>query len=143
MHRAQALIGYAKVLLGRAEETEAHINEAFRFSPRDTFAYQWMAWVGLAKAQLNRDTEAVAWLRRGLDANRNYSAMHFHLAAALAWLGEQDEARAAIQAGLTLDPNFTIRRWRGPYLARSDNPTFLAGCERTIEGMRLAGVPEG
>jgi hypothetical protein len=101
-----------------------------------------MAWVGLAKAQLNRDTEAVAWLRRGFDANRNYSAMHFHLAAALAWLGKLDEARAAVQAGLTLDPTFTIRRWRGPYLARSDNPTFLAGCERTIEGMRLAGVPE-
>jgi TolB-like protein len=139
---AHGLIGYAKVLLGRAEETEAHINEAFRFSPRDGLAYQWMAWVGLAKAQLNRDTEAVAWLRRGFDANRNYSAMHFHLAAALAWLGKLDEARAAVQAGLTLDPTFTIRRWRGPYLARSDNPTFLAGCERTIEGMRLAGVPE-
>jgi len=27
--------------------------------------------------------------------------------------------------------------------ARSDNPTFLAACERTIEGMRLAGVPDG
>jgi tetratricopeptide (TPR) repeat protein len=101
-----------------------------------------MVWVGLAKAQLNRDTEAVAWLRRGLDANRNYSVMHFHLAAALARLGELDQARAAVQAGLALDPTFTIRRWRGPYLARSDNPTFVASCERTIEGMRMAGVPE-
>jgi hypothetical protein len=27
--------------------------------------------------------------------------------------------------------------------ARSDNPTFLVGRERTVEGMRLAGVPEG
>lgn len=140
---AHGLIGYSKVLLGRAEETEAHVNEALRFSPRDTLAYQWMVWVGLAKAQLNRDTEAVAWLRRGLDANRNYSVMHFHLAAALARLGELDQARAAVEAGLALDPTFTIRRWRGPYLARSDNPTFVASCERTIEGMRMAGVPEG
>jgi TolB-like protein/class 3 adenylate cyclase len=140
---AHGAIAYAKVLLGRAEETEAHINEALRLSPRDILAYQRMVWVGLAKAQLNRDTEAVAWLRRGLDANRNYSVAHFHLASALARLGELDQARAAVPAGLALDPTFTIRRWRGPNLARSDNPTFLAGCERVSEGMRIAGVPEG
>ncbi len=103
----------------------------------------WMVWVGVAKAQLNRDAEAVAWLRRGLDANRNLSAAHFHRAAALARLGELDQARAAVQAGLALDPTFTISRWRGPNIARSDDPTFLAGCERVIEGMRLVGVPEG
>jgi len=140
---AHGIIGAAKALLGRAEETETHVAEALRLSPRDTYAYQWMVWVGLAKAQLHRDTEAVAWLRRGLEANRNYSNAHFYLAAALARLGEPDQARVAVQAGLALDPAFTIRRWRGPNIARSDNPTYLAGCERTIEGLRLAGVPEG
>jgi len=140
---AHGLIGYAKILLGRAEETEAHINEALRLSPRDTFAYTWMVWIGIAKGHLNRDTEAVAWLRRGLEANRNYSNAHFYLAAAQALLGELDQARAAVQAGLALDPNFTIRRWRGSFKARSDSPIFLAACERNIEGMRLAGVPEG
>ena len=140
---AHGLIGYAKILLGRAEETEAHVNEALRLSPRDTFACQWMVWVGVAKAQLNRDTEAVAWLRRGLDVNRNYANAHFHLAAALARLGELDQARAEVRAGLALDANFTVRRYRGSFKARSDNPTFLAGCERAAEGMRLAGAPEG
>ena len=102
-------------------------------------------WCGsaVAKAQLNRGAEAVAWLRRGLDANRSLSAAHFHRAAALARLGGLDQARAAVQAGLALDPTFTISRWRGPNIARSDDPTFLAGCERVIEGMRLVGVPEG
>ena len=47
---AHALIGIAKFLLGRGAETESHINEAFRLSPRDTLADRWMAWVGLAKA---------------------------------------------------------------------------------------------
>ena len=140
---AHAVIGFAKILLGRGEETETHIKEALRLSPRDTIAYQWMAWVGMANAQLNRDTEAVAWLRRGLDASPNYSVTHFHLAAALAHLGELDEARAAVRTGLSFDPTFTIRRWRGPSFARSDNPAFLAWCERVSEGMRLAGVPEG
>jgi hypothetical protein len=79
----------------------------------------------------------------GPQANRNYSIAHFHLAAALARLGELDEARAAVQAGLALDPSFTIRRFREATNARTDNPTYRAGRERVIEGMRMAGVPEG
>jgi tetratricopeptide (TPR) repeat protein len=36
---AHFAIGLAKVFIGRAEETEAHIAEALRLSPRDTTAY--------------------------------------------------------------------------------------------------------
>jgi hypothetical protein len=86
--------------------------------------------------------EAVVWLRRGLEANRNYSTPHFQLAAVLARLGEMDEARAAVKAGLALDTDFTIRRFRAGN-ARSDEPMYLAARERQCEGMRLAGVPEG
>jgi tetratricopeptide (TPR) repeat protein len=138
-----ALIGGAKFLLGRGAETEIHIHEALRLSPRDVFAYRWFLIIGLAKRQLNADTEAVVWLRRSLDANRNDSTGHFQLAAALARLEELDEARAEAQAGLALDPSFTIRRFRDATNAQSDSPTFLAGRDRAIEGMRLAGVPEG
>jgi len=141
--RAHALIGQAKFLLGRGAETEPHINEAFRLSPRDTLAPRWMVWVGLAKAQLGADAEAVIWMRRGLDANRNYSVAYFAIAAVLARLGELDEARATVQVGLALDPTFTIRRFRDAINARSDVPTFLAWRDRVIEGMRMAGVPEG
>ena len=97
----------AKYFIGRAEETEAHIHEALRLSPRDIFAYRWMLFVGIAKLHLGADAEAVAWLRRSIEANRNYPLAHFHLAAALALLGQLDEARAAAQAGLALDPGFT------------------------------------
>ena len=140
---AHGLIGFAKYFFGRSAETEAHINEALRLSPRDALAHRWFIWVAFAKVHLNLDSEALVWLRRGLDANRNYSVAHFHLAATLARLGELPQARAAVQAGLGLDPSFTIRRYRDATSAWNDNPTFLAGRERTIEGMRLAGVPEG
>jgi hypothetical protein len=63
------------------------------------------------------------------------------LAAALALLGSLGQARTAATAGLALNPSFTIRRFRDG--AVSDNQTFLAKRERVIEGMRLAGVPEG
>jgi len=98
--------------------------------------------VGMAKIALNADTEAVLWLRRALEANRNYAMSHFQLAAVLARLGEIKEARAAAQAGLALDPDFTIRRFRAGN-ARSDDPTYLVVRERQCEGMRMAGVPEG
>ena len=101
----------------------------------------WMVWLGVAKAQTGADAEAVAWLQRGVEGNRNFSSAHFNLAAALIRVGALDEARAAVQEGLALDPSFTIRRMR--LLVPSDNPAFLAGRERLYEGMRLAGVPEG
>ena len=46
-----------------------------------------MMFAGFAKLQLGADAEAVAWLRRRIEANRNYPRAHFHLAAALALLG--------------------------------------------------------
>jgi tetratricopeptide (TPR) repeat protein len=138
---AHTIIGLAKIFLGRGAETEAHINEAFRLSPRDIFVFQWLMVVGFAKLQLEADAEAVDWFHRGIETNRTYPLTHFGHAAALALLGSLDQARAAAKAGLALDPSFTIRRFRDG--ASSDNPTFLAKRERIYEGMRLAGVPEG
>ena len=137
---AHASIGFAKTALGRAEETEAHIQEAFRLSPRDWRAHVWAHVAAGAKLQLEKDEEAIAWERRGIEFNRNHSAAHLYLAAALAQLGKLDEARAAAMTGLALDPTFTIRRFRANNW--SDNPVYLAGRERVIEGLRKARVPE-
>lgn len=138
---AHAYIGRAKYLLGRGEETEAHVQEALRLSPRDTEAFVWMIFAGFAKLQLGAEQEAVARFRRSVEINQNHPRAHIYLATALARLGQLDEARSAAQAGLALDPTFTISRFRAN--VPSDNPTYLAGRERFYEGMRVAGVPEG
>ena len=138
---ADALIGIAKVFIGRAEETESHVLEALRLSPRDTNAYTWMTFAGVAKLYLGRDEEAAVWLLRSIDANRNLPSTHFFLAATLARLGQLDKARAAATAGLALNPGFTIRRFRAS--AACDNQTYLSQRERVFDGMRKAGVPEG
>jgi tetratricopeptide (TPR) repeat protein len=137
---AHGFIGIAKHFIGRSEETEAHVQEAIRLSPRDTLAYLWLGAPGYAKIHLG-DEEAVAWLRRSIDANRNFPLYHFVFAAALGQLGRLDEAQSAVQAGLALNPTFTISRFRAG--SPSDNPTFLAQRERLCGGMRKAGVPEG
>ncbi|MGB6397557.1 MAG: adenylate/guanylate cyclase domain-containing protein [Bradyrhizobium sp.] len=138
---AHGSIGIAKFYLGRGGETEAHMEHALRLSPRDTLVYIWTMFVGLAKLWQGADAEAIVWLRRSLEANRNHPGAHFNLAAALALVGELDEAQATVQAGLALNPSFTIRRHRTN--TPSNHPVYLAGRERVCEALRLAGVPEG
>jgi TolB-like protein len=138
---AHVHIGKAKWCLGRGVETEAHVNEAFRLSPRDIYAFEWLTQIGLAKLQLTADAEAVSWFLRSIEASRNYPFAHFGLAAALALLGSLNEATAAAKAGLALDPHFTIRRCKGTPV--NDNPAYIAGAKRLVKGLRMAGVPEG
>jgi TolB-like protein/class 3 adenylate cyclase/Flp pilus assembly protein TadD len=138
---AHAMIGLAKYRIGRSEETEAHIQEALRLSPRDPFVAAWLTIAGDAKLFLGSDEEAVARLRGALTLNRNNPYTNFLLAASLAHLGRLDEAQAAVQAGLALNPEFNMRRYHAG--AASDNPTFLAQRERVAAGLRKAGVPEG
>ena len=139
---AHSAIGYGRIFIGRAEETEAHIAEALRLSPRDTWAYVWMAFAGFAKNHLGSHGQAVAWLRRAIEANRNYPPAYFHLAVALAQLGRLDEANSTAKAGLALNPAYTVSRRRAAWMAMSDDPTYLAQRETILEGLRKAGVPE-
>ena len=139
---AHTCIGVGKIYIGHAEETEGHIAEALRLSPRDTMTYTWMTFAGIAKLHLGSYEQAVAWCRRALEANRNFSHSNFVSAAALAQLGRLDEAHSAVKAGLALNPAFTVSRARDLWTAMSDDPTYLAQLEPIIEGLRKAGVSE-
>jgi TolB-like protein/class 3 adenylate cyclase len=135
-------IGVGKTFIGRAEETEAHIVEALRLSPRDPAAYAWMNSVGLANLFLGKYEQAVVLCTRAIEANRNFPQPHFLLGSALAHLGRLDEARSAIVAGLTLNSVFSLSGARGAWSAMSDDPTYLAQVELTLDGLRKAGVPD-
>jgi TolB-like protein/class 3 adenylate cyclase len=138
---AHAYIGLAQNFVGRGEETSGHIEDALRLSPRDAAVYLWRAMNGSVKVFLAKDEEAVGELRRAIEANRNFAAAHFYLAVALAELGRLDEARLEAREVLSIDPTFTIRRYRGD--APSDNPTFMSRRRQIYEIMRNIGVPEG
>jgi len=140
---AHSYIGFGKIYTGRAEETEAHIVEALRLSPRETMAYNWMSYAGIAKNYLGLYDQAIPWFRRAIEANRNFPHPHFVLGVALALLGRLDEARSSVKAGLALNPTFTIARARAAWSAMSDDPTHLAQLDRLLEGMRKAGAPDG
>ena len=138
---AHSCLGNAKIFLGRFEETEAHIEEALRLSPRDTYSSAWMRFAGLAKFGLGDYEGAARWDRRAVEANRNDVFSYFFLAAALAELNRLDEARSAMEVGLKLNPTFSISRMRAAG-ALSDDPKYLDYRQRLYEGLRKAGAPE-
>ena len=135
---AHAEIGSAKLHLGQAEDTEAHIQEALRLSPHDKLSYVWCMIAGMAKLYLRREEEAVTWLQRSIEINRSFPPSHFVLAAALAYLARLPEARSALRAGLAINPTFTISQVRA--IAPSDNPIAAAGRKHFISGLRKAGM---
>jgi tetratricopeptide (TPR) repeat protein len=137
---AHATIGIFKVSLGHAEETEAHVLEALRLSPRDNVASYWLLFVGISKMLLGRYEEALAWLRRSIESSRNNPTSHFYLAAVLALLGRDDDARSAARDGLALNPQFTIARAESvlPYHGFTYSAAYLT----ILEALRKAGLPE-
>lgn len=137
---AHAWIGLGKCNLGRAEETEAHISEAFRLSPRDQKASSWLNTAGVAQSYLGADEAAVLRFRRSVETNRNIAPfVHFFLAAALAHLGRIEDARTSVRAGLALDPNFSVAQFHRS--SPTDHPTCLMQRERIADGLRKAGLP--
>lgn len=131
----------AKLFLGFAEEAIEGQLQALRLSPRDPGASLWMYGIGAAKLHLGDFEDATKWLSQSVVANPNFSMAHFFLAAALGQLGRMKEARAEAEAGLALNPTFTVVRFRDG--AESDNPVFLKQRHNVYEGLRKAGVPEG
>ncbi len=140
MAGAHALIGQNKLFIGRAEETEAHVLEALRLSPRDPWTYIWLLTAGFAACLLGRNEEAASWFRRSIEANRNFALCHFIHATVLINAGRMDEARSELAAGLALDPGFTIANFQSA--VSSDNPVYLEQRARIIVDMRRAGIPE-
>ena len=128
MAGAHALIGQNKLFIGRAEETEAHVLEALRLSPRDPWAYVWRLTAGFAACLLGRNEEAASWFRQSIEANRNFALCRFIHATVLANSGRTDEARSELTAGLALDPGFTIANFQSA--VSSDNPLYLAAARQ-------------
>jgi tetratricopeptide (TPR) repeat protein len=109
---AHAYIGLAKTFHGRPRETEGHVQEAFRISPRDANAYVWMAFVGISKLYSGDDDQAVLWFQRSTGTNHNLAIASFCLAAALALSGDLEGAYAQTRDALRIDPAFTVKRYR-------------------------------
>ena len=137
---AHAVIGLGKIFIGRAEETEAHIAEALRLSPRDTEAHTLDDDRGHGKLHLGSYEEAVAWFRRSIEINRNYPQPYFHWAPPLrSSVGWTRRVPPSTPASRSTRPSPLPAS--APWTAMSDDPTFLAQLEPVSTACARPGFP--
>jgi TolB-like protein/class 3 adenylate cyclase len=137
------------LLLGQYEKGLELFDKAIRLSPRDptlqfmdngkSWAYLW----------LKHYDQAIDWARRAIAVGSSEPYPHASLAAALALTGREAEASEALHRFLALPSSVglrTIAAWKAyqaHYINARSDPRVLESYERTLEGLRKAGMPEG
>jgi adenylate cyclase len=128
--------GWVFMCSGESGTAIHHFETARRQNPLDPRAY--VTHMGLAVATFfaRRFDESIRWSRRAIhDAPSSYPARRCY-AAALAQLGQLEEAKAAIEVLLVLQPNSSLTR------ARSNPFRYPWMTELYVGGLALAGLPE-
>jgi TolB-like protein/Tfp pilus assembly protein PilF len=96
---------------GMPELAIERARHALRISPFDTLNYLSYIALSIASFQTGRFDEARDAARRAVESNPDFSVPHALLAAALARLGQAEEARAEALQVLALEPPFSIDRY--------------------------------
>ena len=98
-----------------------------------------MAYWSIAEANMQecRYNEAADYARRAIHHNEHVAPAYFILAASLAHLGKDKEAREALTAALEISPHMTVRKFPSNY-----NVSHFKNLDAYMEGLRKAGLPE-
>jgi TolB-like protein/tetratricopeptide (TPR) repeat protein len=124
--------GWSYLLAGQPEEAIKSFERAIRISPFDRLLASNLVGIGFAFIDLGRFDEAVAVARKALQRDQAYGAAYRCLAAALAYLGRDAEARKTVTQSLQIEPDFRISK----LMARGARSQIL------FEGLRKAGFPQ-
>ena len=121
---------------GEEERAMEWGERALRLSPFDPWNYG--AWSGVFAGNFRqaRYADAAHAARKAIQCNPGFSYLHMFLTAALAKLGQIDEAKAAAALVLELQPGFSISKMCS---ALDPAPTFA---EPLTEALQAAGLPE-
>ncbi|MBV8107968.1 MAG: adenylate/guanylate cyclase domain-containing protein [Hyphomicrobiales bacterium] len=138
-------LGVTYARIGDYEKSLEVLDKAIRLSPHDPLLYDWYANKAGAYFGLKDYDQAIEWDRRAIATNPNKQSEHTILIAALALTGREAEAREALQRYLALFPDgartIAALKARKAQLINPD-PHYLELWDRTIEGLRKAGLPE-
>jgi class 3 adenylate cyclase/TolB-like protein/Flp pilus assembly protein TadD len=145
------MLGIDYQLLGQFDKSLEYLDSAIRTSPSDPMLVMWYHGKAWANFGLKRYDRAIELARRSIAINPNsdpYS--HVVLVAALALAGHDAEAREALQRYLappSTAPFKTIAAWKAHQESmvpkQGGDPGFVEMSERSYEGLRKAGMPEG
>jgi adenylate cyclase len=132
--RAWTQRGWTYRYMKNVDEALNSFNRAIRLNPLDPTLYDTLTGVASTLIVAGRDEEAATQSRKALALNPRFTSAYRCLAAALAYLGREAEAKEAAAALLTIEPSFSINKWAN-YGGQWQGQRFL-------DGLRLAGLPE-
>lgn len=131
--------GWIAVYRNDAQRAKEGFDRALKLSPLDPFALPLGAGMSTAAAMTGDYGEALRILREVLDRNPRVTWCYRMLAAWSALVGDLDTANRAVQELLAHQPNASIELYR-IYSPVNHVLPYLA---KMVEGLRLAGLPEG
>jgi tetratricopeptide (TPR) repeat protein len=134
------LIGLGQINLGRFEDALATFRQADRFDTPSVSRWTWQLGVGMTYLLMDRSEDALPWLQSSIAITPATGRSYMLLAAAYQNTGRTDEAKAAIQQGLTLRPGTTALNVASP--TKNASGAYLHAAERVIQFMIAAGLPE-
>jgi TolB-like protein/Flp pilus assembly protein TadD len=129
-----SLLGLALHYAGRSEEALGMLERAMELDPYypDTYLH----FVAQSQFALAHYADAEAALKRRLVRNPDTDISRVLLAACYGHLGRKDEARAAWEETLRVNPEYSLEH-RRRVLPYKDPADF----DRIVEGLRKAGLP--
>ena len=134
---ANECVGLAQMALGQPADAFPYFDKSARLNPYHR-PFRLMFFQAMAHLTAGQHDEAVDVARKGIASNPRFPVLHYTLSSALAWSGDREGARAALDEFLKLDDGrrSTIEGLRAAQSYMS--PNF----EHVLEGLRRAGMPE-
>jgi adenylate cyclase len=127
--------GWVHAYVGDVNTAAEHFHLAMRLSPRDPEKTGFLAGLAMAYIVVENYETALDYASQAI-LEQPCSAVPLRMAAvALGNMERRDEARAMGQRLLALTPEFRLSKASIP-------PRDPGACERFINGLRLAGIPE-
>ena len=122
----------AEDYLRRFEQSKSDIQQAMLLSPRDPAMSQWHNLRADPELGLGRFDEALEDVKEAVDGGYRNIYSYINLAAAHAFKGEMDEAKAAMAEARRLKPDLSVK-WL---------VTHKPVLQFAFDGLRKAGLPE-
>jgi tetratricopeptide (TPR) repeat protein/TolB-like protein len=136
---AHAELGRVMIDVGQPEKTAEHVQKAVDINPDDFARYVWFSWAGVAALYMDQPGEALKWLRRSHEANRQYDNALRLMAVAYAHAGDDEHAREKMEEFRKLRPDATLADWTRPSSVR--DPNIVKQRARIRETMKSLGQP--
>jgi adenylate cyclase len=135
--------------LGRYKKGLEIFDEAIRLSPRSPELKDMYSGKSWAYFGLKQYDQAIDWARQAIAAGQSNPFNQANVAAALALTDHEAEAREALQQFLALPSSARFRTiaafkaHNAPFANATIDPRVSDTYDRSYEGLRKAGLPEG